>query len=96
MPTRARVAGPAELRDEGVTVKKSDQGWRARVSSLATRDAALQKRVAKLERQVAHLMRTVEEDRRLQRRVAELIDVVEQELLRRPLDEDAAPTREQD
>ncbi len=77
-------------------MKKTDQGWRARVGALANRNSDLQRRVAKLERQVQHLMRTAEEDRRLQRRVAELIDVVEQELLHRPLDDDATGTKEKD
>jgi len=77
-------------------VKKTDPGWRARLGALANRNSDLQRRVARLERQVQHLMRTAEEDRRLQRRVAELIDVVEQELLNRPLDEDAAGATERD
>ena len=77
-------------------MKKTEQGWRARVGALANRNSDLQRRVAKLERQVQHLMRTAEEDRRLQRRVAELIDVVEQELLHRPLDDDATGMNEKD
>jgi vacuolar-type H+-ATPase subunit E/Vma4 len=54
---------------------------KSRVRRLVGRQSALEDRVSMLEQQVRHLMATTDEDRRLQRRVAELVDVVEDRLV---------------
>ncbi len=61
----------------------------ARVRGLVGRQSALEERVSRLEQQVDQLMETTAEDRRLHRRVAELVDVVEERLLRGDIEGDS-------
>jgi hypothetical protein len=63
----------------------------------AARWREYEERLALVERKVQHLIDTVEEDRRLHRRVAELTDIVQQQLLGAPAasrGDDATPGAE--